>query len=393
MTDIDAIRQSFQQERSWLEGEVQRGLRSLLLDARTEFRQQHPDIAWLKEPECRIKDLEKILEKLERKARDWPFDRIFTIDDGGRVQTIVNDLVGGRLICATPMDVQRVVEILRAWSGRLVETKSEYVHYIERGYRAYHIDACVAVWRSNQMLYFPVEIQIKTLLQDAWSNFGHDEFYKPSADLPEITQKISRYLADALSALDSIGEAIREEKLKKKDAIVELSPEETLVTERTLSYLVNRIFQTTMNEVELQRCVGRLKTYGYDSIARADALLRDPQVTALVEASRSAIHISGHPTAFEIAYFGPIAAEQDSDAVVCELRGFYGLSDHLCASCDGPISQDEMDFIDKKTDLDLIYYCRKCSEIRLRSCGRCGRYTESKICKDCRAETERLEII
>jgi ppGpp synthetase/RelA/SpoT-type nucleotidyltranferase len=151
---------------SSLEKTVRAELDNLLADARTAFKRRYPEIAPTKVSDCRVKELAKVFEKLERKEKHWPHRCIFNVADSGKVEGIVNDLVAGRLVCATPNDVAKLAEIIRSWSGkRLRILQDETIYDGPTGYRAYHIDAEIRVFDESTELWFPVEIQLKTLLR------------------------------------------------------------------------------------------------------------------------------------------------------------------------------------------------------------------------------------
>lgn len=373
---------------------VMENLHYLLEDAREVFHNRFPNIAMPKYPEVRIKAFAKIIEKLERKDRDWLYDTIFIETEDGSYTTIVNDIVAGKLVCATLDDVKNLGDILKEWSSnRLLDFNDEYVFNERTGYRAYHIDAKLAFDYKDRRIFFPVEIQVKTLLQDAWANFDHDELYKPSDEPPEISKKISCHIADALYALDQIGQVIRDEKFKKRPAVTEIGKEETLVTQQTLNYLVNQIFNVTMSEVELQKCVTQLKAFDYMSIAQVDALARDERIATNIEVAKARLHISSKVTPYEIFYFGPLAAKEGVEGVIAELRRVYSLTEITCDGCGRPISEEDKNFRDEQTDLDEIYYCSLCRVSKLRKCNNCEKFTESEICKDCRSLDVSVEIV
>lgn len=389
----EAIRSNYTEARQWLEDAVMHSLMLLLRDARNEFQRRFPNIGQPKHPELRVKEFARIMEKLERKGKNWPHDEVYVVCDEAKVEVIVNDLVAGKLVCATPSDVSSLAAIFHEWTGRLTDIKSEEVFNEKTGYRALHIDARIEVPHKDVRLYFPVEIQIKTLLQDAWANFDHDELYKPTDEPPEVTKQVSRHLADVLFALDKIGQTIREERLRKRPAPATIGDDETLVTQRTLSYLVNQIFKATMSELELQRCVEQLKAFGYISIASVDALASDRRVVNVIEVAKAQLRLPGYPTPYEILYFGPLAAREGEEGVAVELRRVFALTDLACDACKGPISQEEKNFNETQTDLDDIYFCSRCRLVRLRGCASCAKLTESSTCKDCRAKSSASDIV
>jgi hypothetical protein len=237
-----------------------------------------------------------------------------------------------------------------------------------------------------------VEVQIKTLLQDAWANFGHDEFYKTTEAPPPIAQEISRHLADVLAGLDMIGQAIRDEKLRRK-AFAEYNPEETLVTINTLNHLCQQQFGQALSEIELRKCVEQLRAHGYDSIKSVSALVDAREVKALVEASKARVGIKGTPTVFEMLYFCPVAAKAGPAALESEFRRTFSLTDLRCEKCDGVITLDDKSFIVQRTDLDGIFLCRSCVPTRLHKCARCELLTEGDLCKNCRSSDASLEVV
>jgi ppGpp synthetase/RelA/SpoT-type nucleotidyltranferase len=388
----EAIRSDYNAKRQWLEEIVMHDLGVLLKDARETFHRKYPNISPPKYPEVRTKLFAKIIEKLERKKRVWTHETVYVADENGKVETIVNDLVAGKLVCATLGDVDNVVEILNEWP-RLSDIEGELVVNPRTGYRSYHIDARIEVFHIDRRLFFPVEIQIKTLLQDAWANFDHDELYKPTDEPPEVTKEISHHVADALYALDKIGQTIRNERLRQRPAPSEIGKEETLVTPHTLNYLANQIFETSMSDVELQKCVEQLKAFDYISIAATDALARDERVSTAIEVAKTQLRIPTEITPYEIFYFGPLAVKEGVEGVAAELRRVYALTDIPCDNCGGPISEEDKTFKETKTDLDEIYYCSLCRVHRLKKCSNCDKLTEAEVCKDCRSLDASIEII
>src|ERR1043165_5720736 len=276
--DLDALRMSYHDEQTVLR-RVEVQLRDLLDGARKTFKTQNQLIAAPKAPECRIKDFAKLVEKMKRKSSTWNYPSIYFIGDDDKIQVPVGDLVGGRVVCATPEDVGKFSSIVRGRAQQLVDITSE-TKRLDDGYRALHLNAKMHLFLEDRARWFPVEVQIKTLLQDAWANFGHDEFYKTTEAPPPIAQEISRHLADVLAGLDMIGQAIRDEKLRRK-AFAEYNPEETLVTINTLNHLCQQQFGQALSEIELRKCVEQLRAHGYDSIKSVSALVDAREVKAL----------------------------------------------------------------------------------------------------------------
>lgn len=390
--DNENIYKDYQNNLKLLE-KVKAGLTEALNDLRKEFQSKLPYIASPKSPECRIKRFERIWEKLNYQERKWQHNKIIVSNTTGDIEVIVNDLVAGRIVCAAPKDVKSLTELVRDWPKRFIKPIVEQKHDTTTGYRACHIDTKIPIPEGRDKIIFPVEIQLKTLLQDAWANFGHDEFYKTQDELPVVSREISLYLADTLASLDLIGQAIREEKLRKLEAPRNIQAEETLVTQRTLNYLIHRIFDESMSVVELQRCVAQLKAFGFDNLASVGEIARDPRVANTITIAKAKNGLNSKITPFEIVYFGPLAMKGAQEALERDICRMYSLTGQTCANCNGPITNKEKEFIDNKTDLDSTYLCKKCIESQLSPCESCGILSSSKTCKSCRSKEPANEIL
>lgn len=388
--DLAALRTSYDHEQAFLH-HVEEQLRALLDGAIRTFKTQNPHIAAPKSAECRIKEFAKIIKKIEAKKAVWDHPTVFDIAEDGKVVLPTNDLVGGRIVCATPEDVQRFTEIVQSRQQQLLDIVAECKKR-DDGYSAHHVDAKLHVFREGRAVWFPVEIQVKTLLQDAWANFGNDEFYKSSEAAPPISQEISKHLAHVLAGLDLIGQAIRDEKVRRK-AVVEYKPEETLVTLNTLGHLAQAQFRQQLTEVELGKCVAQLRAHGYDSIKAVSALVDDREVNSVVESSKARVGIKGRPTLFELFYFSPVAAKAGAKAVEDELRRAFGLTEERCDGCDGIITVAEKIFIQRSTDLDSVFLCTTCRSFRLHRCKQCELLTEADLCKTCRSSDSSLSVL
>lgn len=391
--DHECLYEHYLAEINWLDHQVAAGLRDALLDLRKEFHNKFPHIACPKPPECRVKRFDRICEKVRGQGKTWPHKELFLIKASEEIEVIVNDLIAGRVVCAVPKDVERLTELLTAWPARFIEPAVENKDDRSTGYRACHIDTAISVYRGPEQVWFPVEVQIKTLLQDAWANFGHDEFYKSSDELPTVSQEISLHLADTLASLDLIGQAIREEKLRKLEAPPYIAPEETLVTSRTLNYLANEIFNEPMSILELQRCVAQLRAFGYDNLAVIDEMARDPRIANAVTVAKAKNGVLGEITPFEILFFGPLATKENQEALENQICRLYGLTGETCAICQGPIHEADKEFIQNKTDLDSTLICENCRRSQLKACTSCGVLTQSGVCKDCRSKKAETEIL
>lgn len=168
--------------------------------------------------EGRIKQFNRLLVKAQSPEYR---KRIRKPEDVFRLMT---DTVGTRITCNVSSDVERVCEaILRVEhtpSGRKKKRPSfricknlEPRDYITTprpsGYRGYHIFVEIDVPSGGQLEPVICEVQVRTLLQDAWGELTHEDTYKPGMTLPGIVVSLSKRLATALAVMDEIAQDIR----------------------------------------------------------------------------------------------------------------------------------------------------------------------------------------
>ncbi|MCC7065608.1 MAG: hypothetical protein IT456_22575, partial [Planctomycetes bacterium] len=121
----------------------------------------------------------KSLESIERKAlrRQWR-------DEDALAEC--PDLIGARVMCNNVEDVYRFAELLRErlpWDSAF--SIQDYIKAPnERGYRALHINFMLDAGHGLAPDRVACEVQIRTRLQDAWSELTHGDIYK-QGQLPD----------------------------------------------------------------------------------------------------------------------------------------------------------------------------------------------------------------
>ncbi|MEV4738760.1 RelA/SpoT domain-containing protein [Streptomyces sp. NPDC049555] len=161
----------------------------------------------------------KSKERTWRKLGDKYKGRISAPED---VPSVVDDLVGLRIVCNNKSDVSRVMDIVMALpifeDGEepiLARERDSRRNYHESpkpsGYRAAHINLRTAVSRGTCREIVRCELQVRTLLQDSWGELTHEDTYKPGGKPSYLVETISRRMADLLATLDEIGEDLRVE--------------------------------------------------------------------------------------------------------------------------------------------------------------------------------------
>lgn len=160
----------------------------------------------------RVKDRNECIRKFDRKYRD-------VLESAGVQYTIkdhISDLIGVRVVCIYESDIELVSDILRKHFTVIEETdKSRQIEDTENsfGYKGLHLDLKLNSARQKLPEYNGIdsqrfEVQIRTLVQDAWSEVDHKLKYKRQTP-NEIQRRISR-LAALFELADQEFEAVRD---------------------------------------------------------------------------------------------------------------------------------------------------------------------------------------
>jgi putative GTP pyrophosphokinase len=145
--------------------------------------------------ESRLKSLESILGKLQRKSLPL---RIESVKDN------IRDIAGIRVICNYIDDVYEVAELLSKQTDVSVLRVKDYIKNPKpNGYRSLHIIYTVPVFLSDGPHVTPVEVQFRTIAMDYWASLEHQLRYKNTLPDTDIT-KHSKTLLECAQQLGSV---------------------------------------------------------------------------------------------------------------------------------------------------------------------------------------------
>jgi len=182
-------------------------LQSILLPAR------HIDIAKV---EGRVKDRDECLRKFSRKYRT-------ALEESGtsyEIRPYITDLIGVRVVCLYEDELEKVAQIVQSHFDVIdVTDKVSAMEGTEAsfGYKGLHLDlrlnaAQAALPDNAAHASQPFELQVRTLIQDAWSVLDHKIKYKKSipaqlkrrinvlSALFELSDREFRQIRDATAA-------------------------------------------------------------------------------------------------------------------------------------------------------------------------------------------------
>ena len=149
--------------------------------------------------QCRLKSIDSIMEKIERKG--WPRE----------IESVykITDFAGVRVICNYIDDIYTVEDsLLRQDDIKLLKRKDYIKNPKESGYRSLHLIVEVPIFLSDRTYNMPVEIQIRTIAMDTWASLEHELKYKRKEDMPGYVVQELKNCAKSMAELDATMERI-----------------------------------------------------------------------------------------------------------------------------------------------------------------------------------------
>jgi putative GTP pyrophosphokinase len=275
--DVDEIKKEFESRKrsfSALESEVRFILDGALRKANVKTHSMP----------SRVKDLDSFLGKVKRKECAKPFEDI-------------HDVVGLRVVCLFLSDIPKVGQVIRDSFNVISEDdKIESAEVASFGYMSVHFTAEMKKEykgpRYDSVAGLPFEIQVRTILMDAWANVSHYLAYKTDIDVPSNLRRDFYALSGLFYVADSHFElffrAARESGEKLAELAKESRPQiiqEEINLDSLAAYLRSRFPEREhASPVVLSRLVQQLAMTGFRTIGEVDALLkRTPEAVQAIE--------------------------------------------------------------------------------------------------------------
>lgn len=150
----------------------------------------------------RVKSEASMKEKLKRKGYDVTLESALTK---------VYDAAGMRIICAYIDDVYTVANMLKQYKELKVIKEKDYIKNPKpNGYRSYHIIFQLDLDLAGEITPIYVEIQIRTIAMDFWSNLEHQMKYKKDIKNQEFIAQELKRCADEIATTDLNMQTIRD---------------------------------------------------------------------------------------------------------------------------------------------------------------------------------------
>lgn len=226
------------------------------------------------------------------------------------VFTRVEDLLGVRIVCNNLSDITSIVDMVRKDCPilKVLQVKDMTGSPTKVGYRANHVRTVFDYFPSGGERGIPCEIQIRTLAQDTWARLSRDDLY--GRDVPQPIRRLSQALSTQLSAIDEIGQLIRDE-LNQCPSVPEKINDSDGITPQRLALLYKHKYEEEVYEWTLIDWVGQLKEAEADKIGEVRTLLDNTEHRKTLD--KAANRIRGFPLENgEWAVFSALAATESS---------------------------------------------------------------------------------
>jgi len=191
--------------------------------------------------------------------------------------TRIADLLGIRIVCNNLSDIPPIVEMIRTDCSILnvIDVKDMVSSPLNIGYRASHVRAEFSDLFDKDKKKIPCEIQIRTLAQDTWARLSRADLY--GKDVPPSIQTLAHALSTQLSAIDEIGQLIRDE-LNQCPRVAKEIKDTDYITPQRLALLYKHKFGEDIYEWSLIDWVKHLEEAEAKTIGDVRGLLEDTKM-------------------------------------------------------------------------------------------------------------------
>lgn len=153
----------------------------------------------------------------------------------------------------------------------VLEIKDMVSKPVQTGYRATHVRTLY----DQKEVKIPCEIQIRTLAQDAWARLSRADLY--GKDVPPSIQRLSQALSTQLSAIDEIGQLIRDE-LNQCPHVAENIKDSDSISPQRLALLYKHKFGEDIYEWTLVDWVSCLDEAEIEKVGEVRRLLNNSKM-------------------------------------------------------------------------------------------------------------------
>lgn len=177
------------------------------------------------------------------------------------------DFLGMRMVCNNLQDVHRAADLVQQSleaQGLKVERRDYIAKPVFTGYRAIHILTRYPVAVGKRSLNVGCEVQIRSLLQDAWARLSRQDLYRSSIP-KELVSKFEA-MSNSLAEADVLAEGVRNEITRPVTG--QAPPKHAQISESSLAFIYQRAFKEEPPSYLVEWMLKKIS----DASVRSDAL-------------------------------------------------------------------------------------------------------------------------
>jgi len=196
--------------------------------------------------------------KYRVKTFDSYFEKLLKLNTSSKRKVLIKDLLGIRIICPFLEEINMVERLISEHFKVLeIERKGLKHSFREFGYDSIHL--LIKLDDSQQRNVMPhcrnvCEIQLRSILQEAWAEVEHDLIYKANVSL--FNEPVKRKLA-SLNAILTLSDVIFQEirdyqkQVQQEGLILRQTVQDKVISQDEISIL-NQLNQPALKEQELE---------------------------------------------------------------------------------------------------------------------------------------------
>lgn len=208
-------------------------------------------------------------------------------------QNQIMDNAGVRIVTYLQSDVSSIKEIIEKIFDIDWENSQDKLDLLESdkvGYLSIHYIVSLKECSYEERLYkdFKCEIQLRTILQDAWAQIFHDRQYKTNSNvqiLPDELKRGTSLVAGALELVDQqIGQLVAEyDRLSGMNKVAEYQKllDAEINAETIVSYFVYKFGEKATRYYNSRDCIELLEKFEFKTVRELDNVITDAFVNAI----------------------------------------------------------------------------------------------------------------
>ena len=147
----------------------------------------------------------------EKESLEGKLGRLSCAASADAARDRLMDIAGVRVICYFEKDIRRLASSLSRQSDLIVLVTKDYIANPKpNGYRSYHLIVGVPVYTLDNMEYYPVEIQFRTIAMDFWAAMEHRVCYKTLPEDEEKIRSVFKTYSEVLGQMEETFEGFHE---------------------------------------------------------------------------------------------------------------------------------------------------------------------------------------